>query len=279
MIVASLGIMQGRLSPPRDGKIQSFPKNAWQKEFFLAKDIGLSHIEWIFEADEWDRNPLSTASGVREMHEVMQLTSVGVISVCADYFMDIPYLTSGEGMGRELREKLEWLVIQANAIGASYIDLPFVDASAIRDRTDFAMVSDFVRPALRQAEKLGVTLALETSLPPSDLLDLLLHLNHPSVAANYDTGNSASFGYDCIEELGLYGSSIRTVHIKDRKLQGSTVPLGTGCADFRKFFSELAKLDFRGPVVLQAAREEGEVVTAMKNKLFVEQYMMQNSNS
>ena len=34
----SIGIMQGRLSKPLNGKIQSFPKNSWKDEFYLAKD-------------------------------------------------------------------------------------------------------------------------------------------------------------------------------------------------------------------------------------------------
>ena len=40
-----IGIMQGRLSKPINGKIQSFPKNSWENEFYLAKDIGFELIE------------------------------------------------------------------------------------------------------------------------------------------------------------------------------------------------------------------------------------------
>ena len=71
---------------------------------------------------------------------------------------------------------------------------------------------------------------------------------------NYDTGNSASLGYDCSEEIRFYGKQILNVHIKDRKLYGSTVPLGYGNTNFNKIFQELNKISYRGNFILQTAR-------------------------
>ena len=34
------GIMQGRLSPPEDGRFQSFPRNSWREEFRRAHEAG-----------------------------------------------------------------------------------------------------------------------------------------------------------------------------------------------------------------------------------------------
>ena len=58
---------------------------------------------------------------------------------------------------------------------------------------------------------------------------------------NYDTGNSASKGYDPIVELDLYGKYIDNIHLKDRIYKGSTVPLGEGNADFDTIFKKLKK--------------------------------------
>ena len=52
-----IGITQGRLSKPTDGKIQSFPKNSWENEFYLAKDIGFKLIEWVLD-DNIKDNPI-----------------------------------------------------------------------------------------------------------------------------------------------------------------------------------------------------------------------------
>ena len=50
-MAAKLGIMQGRLSKPLNGKIQSFPKDTWKKEFYDAKEIGFELIEWVLDED------------------------------------------------------------------------------------------------------------------------------------------------------------------------------------------------------------------------------------
>ena len=56
----SVAVMQGRLSPPVGGKIQSFPTTTWQLEFARAAAAGLQAIEWIFDATD---NPLLTVDG------------------------------------------------------------------------------------------------------------------------------------------------------------------------------------------------------------------------
>lgn len=270
-----IGIMQGRLSLPYNGKIQSFPKLTWRQEFYKAAQAGLSHIEWIFEADEWGKNPLSSGEGINEIKEVIKETEVSVKAVCADYFMDVPYLISDSNLRKELQEKLVWLINQASRIGASFIDIPFVDASEIPSRMEFQLVDEFIKNASELASKLNLVLTLETSLNPVDFKDLLTMINHPNVMANYDTGNSSGIGYNCIQELSAYGKWIRTVHIKDRLLNNGTMPLGNGSADFDSFFKMLSKVNYKGPIILQAAREEEneELSTAIKNRKFVENYL------
>ena len=41
-----------------------------------------------------------------------------------------------------------------------------------------------------------VNLCLETDLPPKKFLELVNEINQPQIKINYDTGNSASLGYD-----------------------------------------------------------------------------------
>lgn len=266
--------MQGRLSSPERNKIQSFPKTAWREEFSKAHLAGLGHIEWIFEEDEWEKNPISHEEGLEEIQELIRTTGTEIISVCADYFMDLPYFSVSDNKRKEHSEKLIWLIHQAAEIGAKYIDIPFVDASRIPSQDEFPLVMEFLQSSLPYAERKNITLALETSLAPDEFITLLRLLNNQYVQANYDTGNSSGIGYDCVEELETYGKWIKTVHIKDRLLNGSTVPLGTGSARFDLFFPELAKLRFAGPIILQAAREQDdEVTTAIKNRLFVDSYL------
>lgn len=271
----SIGIMQGRLSLPTDGKIQSFPKLTWRDEFYKASQAGLTNIEWIYEADEADKNPLSTSGGINDIKETISESGINIKSICADYFMNVPYFNADSNLRKELKEKLKWLVLKSKEINASFIDIPFVDASKIPSVNEFQLVKEMIADAANEASKYNIILALETSLNPADFKTLLQKINHPNVMANYDTGNSSGIGYDCVEELTVYGNYIKTLHIKDRLLNNGTKPLGTGSADFNSFFKMLAKLFYGGPIILQAAREQDgdEVNTAIKNRKFVEEFI------
>lgn len=265
--------MQGRLSPPTEGKFQSFPKYTWEEEFKKAANCGLKSIEWIFEADENENNPLSSDAGIQKIKHVCDETGVIIEAICADYFMDLPYFISSHDEKNKLQNKLKWLISQASKINVKYIDLPFVDASSIGGPDNFNQVVEFVSPAISYAEKYQIVIALETDLNPENFKTLLERFNHPYIRANYDTGNSSGIGYDCKAELSSYGNYISTLHIKDRLLNNGTKPLGTGSADFDTFFGELSKLNFQGPIILQAARENDEEKTAIANREFVNTYL------
>lgn len=51
--MTKIGIMQGRLSPPKNKLIQNFPLETWKNEFLLSKKLGLKSIEWVFEKNNF----------------------------------------------------------------------------------------------------------------------------------------------------------------------------------------------------------------------------------
>jgi hexulose-6-phosphate isomerase len=77
-----------------------------------------------------------------------------------------------------------------------------------------------------------------------------------TVYANYDTGNSASLGYNVNEEFKILKGKIKNIHLKDRILGGTTVPLGLGNTNFEEFFKTLKKSEYSGDLIIQAARIE-----------------------
>ena len=50
-----IGTMQGRLLPKYKGRYQAHPIDYWQKEFEIAKNIGLGCIEFIFDFNEFKK--------------------------------------------------------------------------------------------------------------------------------------------------------------------------------------------------------------------------------
>ena len=268
-----IGIMQGRLSPPVNEKVQVFPWNSWEEEFFQAKEIGLELIDWIVEADRLYENPLLTEQGAKRIKDLVPQTGVRIGAVCADYFMDCPLVRCSPSELKERLDTLDVLISRLNSAGIRYLEIPFVDDSAIKDEFELEQVIEVISPRLDKAYQLGVVFAFETSLPAQTFSAFLSCLNHPAARANYDMGNSASLGYDPEEELESYGQLVATVHVKDRVLKGGTVPLGQGDTDFVTCFSLLRTKDYTGPFILQVARDGNEIEWAKKNMAFVKNFL------
>lgn len=253
---AGLYTMQGRLSAPEQGRFQSFPRHSWRQEMVCAAEIGLRGIEWIYDQFGEGANPLETAQGREELRGLCAQHGVGVVSVCADYFMDRPLLRCSQAENAKLTERLVWLLGICAELGVGRVVVPFVDASRIRDEMERDQVVANLHRVLAQTEQHGVELHLETDLAPQAFRQLLDRLDHPLVKVNYDAGNSASLGYRPEDEFAAYGARVGSVHIKDRRLGDSTVPLGQGDTDFPALREQLLNYHYRGDFVLQVARGE-----------------------
>jgi hexulose-6-phosphate isomerase len=271
--VRTIGIMQGRLVPPVDGRIQAFPAEQWREEFPRARAAGLGSIEWIYETFGRDRNPLCTDAGLAELEALRAAHGIAVRSVCADYFMEYPLVRATPGELAARLADLRWLLERCRHAGIGRIVLPFVDNSGIRTDAEQDALVDVLAAAARDAEAAGVELHLETALDPRAFAAFLDRLPFSVIRVNYDSGNSASLGYDPRDEFAAYGERLGSVHVKDRRRGGTTVPLGTGDADLPAFFDGLRRLGYEGDVILQVARGTtgAEVEWARGNRRLVEE--------
>ncbi|QQG45412.1 MAG: sugar phosphate isomerase/epimerase [Candidatus Sungiibacteriota bacterium] len=254
-----LGVMQGRLIPSRGRGIQFFPFEEWEKEFGLAAKLGLDAIEFIFDLERSAENPLMSSEGRARIRELIGEHNVLVRHICADFFMRQTPFVGDRAQRKENEKVLRELIQAALEIGASSVEIPLLEKSSLRTEADEKKFIDFLRTGLDFAHQSEVQLSLETDLPPRKLLALVETISHPALALTYDSGNSASLGYDSYEEITVLGEYISNVHIKDRILGGGTVPLGGGHANFERLFRGLGEIGYRGSFTLQAARgEEGK---------------------
>jgi len=109
---------------------------------------------------------------------------------------------------------------------------------------------------IKIAENKNINICLETDLAPKKFANLIESIGSNNVTVNYDIGNSAAMGYDPIEEFKAYGHKITDLHIKDRLLNGPSVPLGTGNADFLKVFDLLLEYQYKGIIIFQVFRDD-----------------------
>ena len=252
--MSKIGFMQGRLSPPVDGRIQTFPWQYWKSEFGIAAQIGFEVVEWVIDDERLHGNPLMTDHGRAQMNLLARQYDVAVASLTGNCFMQAPFWKAN---GRERLRREDDLIAVAEAcplVGASLIVIPLVDNGHLEDRhQEDTLVSTFECYTKIFAD-LGLRVALESDYPPADLVRLLERLDQTVFGVNYDIGNSASLGHDPEEELAAYGARIFNVHVKDRLLGGGNVPLGEGSADFDTVFATLAKIGYRENHILETAR-------------------------
>ena len=251
-----IGVMQGRLVPKYKNQYQSHPAGYWDREFDVAARLGLDLVEFIVDLDGIKDNPLMSADGVTRVAEVAARTGVQVASICADCFMAAPLHSADPKIAQPSLGYLRRLIDHAPRLGISDIVIPCVDQSSLRSLEDTARFVAALESVLDEAVRSGVNLSLETDLDPQSFARLLERLESPVVTVNYDTGNSASMGYDPREELAVYGKKISDIHIKDRVKGGGSVVLGTGNTDFEGFFDALRPLNYQGFFILQAYRDD-----------------------
>jgi sugar phosphate isomerase/epimerase len=254
-----LGVMQGRLLPKYQGRYQAHPKGYWKDEFKIAKDLGLDCIEFILDFNDAKDNPLLRPEGIDEILSISSFYKVSVKSICADYFMEAPLHQNDENQVEKSIDVLNQLIESSSILGVKDIVIPCVDQSSLKDAKSSNRFIKSISGQIKNIEKKGINIALETDLPPRDFVNLLDKINSNNVTVNYDIGNSASLGYSPIEELDYYGERITDIHIKDRMINGGPVVLGSGNANFDVFFEKLKEFNYKGIFIMQAYRDDNGV--------------------
>ena len=253
-----IGFMQGRMSPMADGKIQAFPWDHWRDEFVLGEQNGFQLMEWTLDLDRLYENPFMTEAGHREIKSLSSKHGVAVRSSDCECFQLAPfYKASGETRAALLADLAR--VIEAAAdLGVVNIIVPLVDDEGRLE--DMAQEDSLVRglcSVVPLLAKTRVGISFEPEYPPQELARLMARLDPAHFGISYDIGNSAALGYDPRDEIRAYGDRIVHVHIKDRLLGGTTVPLGTGHADIPLVVRLLQQeCGYEGNYILQPARAQ-----------------------
>lgn len=261
-----IGIMQGRLSPPVYSLLQSFPTLTWEKEFKIAKDLGLDYIEWIFD-NPYD-NPLYV--NAFDINNATKKT-VPVINICADYFIKFPFFLEQDTFLVLNIVTLKNLIQNCTIINCKSITLPCLERASIKDTHKFNALVKNLKKVLTTIDSTDTIISIESDLEPARIKQLIECLNHPNFKITYDTGNSTANRFNPQQEIYTYGNHINNIHIKDRLAKGSlaSVPYGAGDTDFKTILQCLKKIKYDGCFTLQLSREKNgdDEVQNVKNQL------------
>jgi len=250
-----IGFIQGRLSPPVNGQIQAFPWSSWQDEFKIAEENNFKLMEWTLDQHKLYQNPLLTPDGQNEIRTLCELHGIGIPSLTADCFMQAPFWKVGGREQKNLQNDFQAIAVACAVVGISMIVVPLVDNGRFENSEQEDVLVRFLVSKEAFLDKHNLRVVFESDYNSKELTRFIGRLNSSLFGINYDIGNSAALGFDPVEEIGAYGNRIVNVHVKDRILDGTTVPLGTGNADFETVFSNLDRIGYTGNYILQTARD------------------------
>ena len=254
-----IGFMQGRLSPMVGEMIQSFPWTNWKNEFGIANKIGLSLMEWTLDQKNLRLNPVMNQTCHAEILFLCSKNNVSIPSLTGDCFMQFPFWKMTGKEQKKYQSDFIDIIHNCSILNIKKVLIPLVDNGSIENKNHEENLTKFLNAQSKLIKKLGLNIMFESDYSPYDLKNFINKFDSKCFGINYDTGNSASLGFDPIDEIKCYGSRIVNVHIKDRVLKGNTVPLGDGNTQFDKIFRELNNIKYDGNFILQTARSTDDV--------------------
>ena len=257
--------MQGRLSPVINGIIQAFPEDNWQNELSIAQTEGFRIIEWTLDHFNLSNNPFMTKEGQQEIQDLQRKFRIDIPSLTGDCFMQKPFWKASKNERKNLENEFTDILKASNKLGVKYIVIPLVDNGSVENTSQKSYLLDYLTTWVEYLVKNQMFVIFESDLNPH-LLSKFIEEFSPCFGVNYDIGNSASLGFDPTEEIKSYGARIKNIHVKDRKLNGTSISLGDGDADFKKVFESLKKINYSGNYILQTARaDNGKHLEALVN--------------
>jgi len=263
----NIGFMQGRLSPILNGKIQSFPWDSWREEITLAKSIGLNVMEWTLDQERLYDNPLMTVSGQLEIVGICKEYNFSIPSLTGDCFMQAPFWKADNvDLCEKLKADFDRIVDSCGNVGIEFVVVPLVDGGSLENIQQENKLVEYLLQQESKLSKLGIKVIFESDFHPLELKRLMSRLESDVFGINYDIGNSASLGFIPFDEFEAIGDRILNVHIKDRPLGGTTVPLGEGNADFNTVFALLKAHSYASNYILQASRSDNGQHLEVLNK-------------
>ena len=268
-----LGIMQGRLSPMINDNIQAFPLKNWEKEFYIASEIGYELIEWVLDLTDIKENPLLSKDGRKKINNCITESGILVPSVCCDYFVDFQLTSTNFQKQMESFGMLFQLIRICPEVGIKDIEIPLIASSSINTKHKKEVIIHLLNDLVPLLEEYDINLLLETDLQPKEIEKLFSNFISDRIMLNYDTGNSAYWGFNPEDELPIYGNKIGNIHIKDCTPKKYSVNLGTGNVDFDKTFKLFKKMNYSKDFILQAVRGQKDIELAKNFYKFTKEYI------
>ena len=222
-------ITQGRLSPPIDNKIQSFPQKTWKDEFKYANKIGLKYIEWVIDYKSIESNPIFHKKGINEINKLKKKYKIKTITIQCDFILHKPFWKKKYKKYKKIIDnKINYLFSLNNEFKNSIFIIPLLENSKVNSLKDENFIISYFKDKISILKKNNHKIAFEVDFKPKKVSKFIKKLDKKYFGINYDTGNSISNNFNYKEEIKTYFKRVINIHYKDKNSKNKSVYLGEG---------------------------------------------------
>ena len=273
---SKIGFMQGRLvDTEKKGRIQFFPGKNWIKEIHLASKNKFKLMEWTIDIENKNLNPMFNVKLSDIYNRIVKKNKIKIVSATCDFFMKAPFFKlKGIKQSKSITDLIT-VIKNGQILGIKLFIIPLVDQSSIDNKIqENFIIKFFNHNDFKKILNNDTKILFESDYNPEKLIQFIKKFNSKHFGLNYDTGNSASLGFNVKDEF-KYFRYVKNIHIKDRIYRGKTVRLGCGSWKYKTFFKLLKKSNYNGNLILQTARSpKKEHINEINiNKEFVRKFM------
>jgi sugar phosphate isomerase/epimerase len=265
--LTNTNIITDAIAEPWQKRIQisacdwSIGKNSDIGAFDVAKQIGLAGIQVNVGTVENNLHLREKALQQRYLEKSKE-TGVRISSIALAALNQVPYKSDPQTEA--------WVsdsIDVAKALGVKVILLAFFDQNDLRhDDAGKKEVIRRLKKVAPKAERLGVTLGLESYLSAGELVEIIEKVGSRSIKVYYDFRNSADAGYDVIKEIKFLGKeAICELHMKENGFL-----LGSGTMDWKKIGETLMDMGYIGDGWMQiewSSPQGADIVQSYKHNL------------
>ena len=261
-----LGITQGRLSFSGK-KLQCFPKKPLN-EFKLASKIGYDFIEFFNEKKKNKNNPIWTDMGIKKYIKASKKYNQKIYSFCDEYIINHS-LKNKKTLNEILStiKKLDKLKIKKYILplyGKSFID---------KENRKKVIINLSVISKICKTKK--IALLIESNMSPKEFFSLKKKIKSDNLYFLFDTGNRVLLKKNFLSDICKFKDEIKHVHLKDKNFKNQNVIFGNGEVNFKSFFQELKKINYKGYFTIESQRGKNIEKQATENYIFFKKLINQ----
>jgi len=239
----------------------SIGKSSDPGAFDVAKEIGLEGIQVNLGGIKNNLH-LREPERQRQYLEKSKESGIRISSLAIAELNNVPY--------KEDPQTEVWVsdsIDVAKNLGVSVILLAFFHKNDLRgDEKGKQEVIRRLKVVAPKAERMGITLGIESYLSANELVDIIQKVGSKSVKVYYDFRNSADAGYDVIKEIKFLGKdAICELHMKENGFL-----LGKGTLDWKRIGETLMEIDYVGDGWMQiegAIPKDADIIESYRSNL------------